>query len=142
MTSADLDPLFVRALRYTFFYSLLYSTLYLRILRLLHSKTKESEQQLKALLDESIRQRKAGLPINIPAPLTTSSSGSGRGRETEKNLNQLKRDLTQQLVPGVSNAKKLRLEVGGNTRISSNSLTPSPTTSVPVEESDDMDLDL
>jgi len=49
MAIVELDPLFKRGLG------------------LLHSKSKESEIQLKALLDECIRQRKAGLPINTYA---------------------------------------------------------------------------
>ena len=72
--------------------------------RLLHSKSKESDVQLKSLLDESIRQRKAGLPINIPIPkpqeITTASGGNVKGRETEKNLDRLKRDLNVILPPG------------------------------------------
>ena len=72
--------------------------------RLLHSKSKESDVQLKSLLDESIRQRKAGLPINIPIPkpqdITTASGSNVKGRETEKNLDRLKRDLNVILPPG------------------------------------------
>lgn len=72
--------------------------------RLLHSKSKESDVQLKSLLDESIRQRKAGLPINIPIPklqeVTTASGSNVKGRETEKNLDRLKRDLNVILPPG------------------------------------------
>ena len=69
--------------------------------RLLHSKSKESDVQLKSILDESIRQRKAGLPINIPVPQVTASSSGSNVKEKEKNLDRLKRDLSQ-LVPGKS----------------------------------------
>ena len=112
--------------------------------RLLHSKSKESEIQLKALLDECIRQRKAGLPINVPTP-PVSSTLSNKGRENEKNLDRLKRDLSQ-LVPGggVPN-KRPRLEPSasgsGSAKLSSSSMTPSPQP-IAVEESEDMDLDL
>merc|ERR1711874_690274 len=69
MAIVELDPLFIRALR------------------LLHSKSKESDVQLKSLLDECIRQRKAGLPINIPTPpvIPTTAGSNVKGRETEKN---------------------------------------------------------
>ena len=94
---------------------------------------------MKSLLDECIRQRKAGLPLSIPTP--PQSSSNIRGRETEKNLDRLKRDLSQ-MVPGVT-SKKPRLDLGGSGsgRLSSN-MTPSPTASVPLEEPDEMDLDL
>ena len=123
--------------------------------RLLHSKSKESEIQLKALLDESIRQRKAGLPVNIPTPPLQQGSNkdhrSGshhRGGENEKNLDRLKKDLSQMVPGGVAN-KKPRLEVVGTTtsassgsgRLSS-SMTPSPTASAHLEEPDEMDMDL
>jgi hypothetical protein len=132
---AELDPLFVRALR------------------LLHSKSKESEIQLKSLLDECIRQRKAGLPVNIPTPPLQGSNNGSRGGgggshrgENEKNLDRLKRDLSQMVPGGVAN-KKPRLEVGttstssGSGRLSS-SMTPSPTASAPLEEPDEMEMDL
>jgi hypothetical protein len=101
---------------------------------------------LKSLLDECIRQRRSGIPIGIPvavAPVPVNPGGNnGRGRaEAEKNLDRLKRDLSQ-LVPSVTN-KRPRLDA--NNRLnpaSSSSMTPSPTASVPVEEPDDMDLDL
>jgi len=124
MAIVELDPLFIRALR------------------LLHSKSKESDVQLKSLLDECIRQRKAGLPINIPTPPVVSSvpGGNVKGRETEKNLDRLKRDLSQ-LVPGVP-TKKPRMEVAGSSgKMSSSSMTPSPTASLVVEEAEDMDID-
>jgi len=123
MAIVELDPLFIRALR------------------LLHSKSKESDVQLKSLLDECIRQRKAGLPINIPTPpiIATVAGGNVKGRETEKNLDRLKRDLSQ-LVPGVPN-KKPRMEVAGSGKMSSSSMTPSPTASLVVEETEDMDID-
>ena len=94
---------------------------------------------MKSLLDECIRQRKAGLPLSIPTPPLNSSNI--RGRETEKNLDRLKRDLSQ-MVPGVT-SKKPRIDLGGSGsgRLSSN-MTPSPTASVPLEEPDEMDLDL
>jgi len=123
MAIVELDPLFIRALR------------------LLHSKSKESDVQLKSLLDECIRQRKAGLPINIPTPpvITTTAGSNVKGRETEKNLDRLKRDLSQ-LVPEVPN-KKPRMEVTGSGKMSSSSMTPSPTASLVVEETEDMDID-
>ena len=119
--------------------------------RLLHSKSKESEIQLKSLLDECIRQRKAGLPVNIPTPPLQGSNKGSRGGEShrgenEKNLDRLKRDLSQMVPGGVAN-KKPRLEVGttstssGSGRLSS-SMTPSPTASAPLEEPDEMEMDL
>ena len=94
---------------------------------------------MKSLLDECIRQRKAGLPLSIPTPPQNSSNI--RGRETEKNLDRLKRDLSQ-MVPGVT-SKKPRIDLGGSGsgRLSSN-MTPSPTASVPLEEPDEMEMDL
>jgi len=125
MAIVELDPLFIRALR------------------LLHSKSKESDVQLKSLLDECIRQRKAGLPINIPTPtpqaVTTASGSNVKGRETEKNLDRLKRDLSQ-LVPSVPN-KRPRMDLPGSGKMSSSSMTPSPTASLVVEETEDMDID-
>jgi len=132
MAIVELDPLFVRALR------------------LLHSKSKESDVQLKSLLDESIRQRKAGLPINIPIPkhqeITTVSGGNVKGRETEKNLDRLKRDLNVILPPGVP-SKRPRIDMPApenlsSGKMSSSSMTPSPTASLIVEEeTGDMDID-
>ena len=106
--------------------------------RLLHSKSKESDMQLKSLLDECIRQRKAGIPINIPTPQVSipGSGGNGKGREAEKNLDRLKRDLSQ-LVPGGVTQKRPKLDVAGSNK---NSMTPSPN-SVAVEESEEMDID-
>ena len=108
--------------------------------RLLHSKSKESDTQLKNLLEECISQRKAGLPINIPTPPVTVPKGNA-----EKNLDRLKRDLSQ-LVPGGGGVvnKKPRLEAassGSGTKMSSTSMTPSPT-SIAVEDADiEMDID-
>ena len=102
-------------------------------------------------MDESIRQRKAGVPVNIPTPPLQqqgSSNKSHRG-ENEKNLDRLKRDLSQMVIPGgVANNKKPRLEVVGTTSASSgsgrlsSSMTPSPTASVHIEEPDEMEMDL
>jgi len=132
MAIVELDPLFVRALR------------------LLHSKSKESDVQLKSLLDESIRQRKAGLPINIPIPklqeVTTASGSNVKGRETEKNLDRLKRDLNVILPPGVP-SKRPRVDMPApenlsSGKMSSSSMTPSPTASLIVEEdTGEMDID-
>jgi len=132
MAIVELDPLFVRALR------------------LLHSKSKESDVQLKSLLDESIRQRKAGLPINIPIPkpqeITTASGSNVKGRETEKNLDRLKRDLNVILPPGVP-SKRPRIDMPApenlsSGKMSSSSMTPSPTASLIVEEdTGEMDID-
>jgi len=129
MAIVELDPLFIRALR------------------LLHSKSKESDVQLKSILDESIRQRKAGLPINIPVPQVTASSSGSNVKEKEKNLDRLKRDLSQ-LVPGVPN-KRPRIDMqpvdmpaSSSGKMSSSSMTPSPTASLVVEEdTGDMDID-
>ena len=137
----ELDPLFVRALRYNviaIFQKCCYNKTFVTFtFRLLHSKSKDSEIQLKSLLDECIRQRKAGLPLNIPAP-PQSNNARGSSRESEKNLDRLKRDLSQ-TIPGVIN-KKPRIEVGGGGRLSS-SMTPSPT-STPMEEPEEMEMDL
>ena len=54
----ELDPVFVRALR------------------LLHSTSKESGAQLKAMLDESIRMKKN--PGSAPAKMTVTAPQHGR----------------------------------------------------------------
>ena len=48
MASQDLDPLFVKALR------------------LMHSKSKEAGDQLKQMLDDLIAQRKAQMQSKVP----------------------------------------------------------------------------
>ena len=108
---------------------------------MLHSKSKESEIQLKALLDECIRQRKAGLPINVPTPPMQSGNG-GKMRENEKNLDRLKRDL-RDIVPGGVPNKRPRIEASApGSKLSSTSMTPSPTAPITVEDPEEMDLDL
>ena len=76
--------------------------------------------------------------MNIPAPPQSNNGGRGSARESEKNLDRLKRDLSQ-TIPGVIN-KQPRIEVGGGGRLSS-SMTPSPT-STPMEEPEEMEMDL
>ena len=94
---------------------------------------------MKALLDEVIRQRKAGLPINVPAPPVVTAGNGGKGRENEKNLDRLKRDLSQlPLVGGAVPNKRPRLEPAPESKLS----TPSPTAPITVEDHEEMDLDL
>ena len=128
MATMELDPVFVRALR------------------LLHSKSKDSSAQLRTMLDEAIRHRKGlgpcptGLmPHHGLQPASpqqhgkgrdgSSSSSSGKGdharREAEKrSLDRLKHELSE-LVP----SKRPRLDSprSSSAGLSSKSHTPSPT---------------
>ena len=80
--------------------------------RLLHSKSKDSEAQLKALLDDCIRQRRSG--ASIAQQTAPQVLGRGRAADSEaKNLDRIKRDLAQ-LVPTVIN-KRPKLDSMPNT---------------------------
>ena len=101
----ELDPLFVRALK------------------LLHSKSKDSTAQLKSLLDEAIKHRKGLVSSGVAAPRSPKLT---RIDADKKNLDRLKNELAD-LVPG---AKRQRLgsPVRSSTGFSSSkSHTPSPT---------------
>jgi len=99
----ELDPVFIRALR------------------LLHSTSKESGIQLKAMLDESIRMKKnPGLqPSKITAPAPQQSKDANVKDNDRRNLDKLKRDLSE-LVP---ESKKPRIHSPAR---SSPGLAPSP----------------
>lgn len=115
----ELDPVFVRALR------------------LLHSTSKESGMQLKAMLDESIRMKKN--PGSAPSKMTVPATQQGRelhlkDNTDRRNLDKLKRDLSE-LVP---DSKKPRLHSparsspgitasGGFSKSHTPSPTPTPT---------------
>jgi len=114
----ELDPVFIRALR------------------LLHSTSKESGIQLKAMLDESIRMKKnPGLqPSKITAPAPQQSKDANVKDNDRRNLDKLKRDLSE-LVP---ESKKPRIHSparsspglapsGGFSKSHTPSPTPTPT---------------
>jgi len=110
----ELDPVFIRALR------------------LLHSTSKESGIQLKAMLDESIKMKKnPGLqPAKITAPVSQQNRDAHVKDSTDRrNLDKLKRDLSE-LVP---ESKKPRIHSPARSSPGiaqsgfSKSHTPSPT---------------
>ncbi len=129
MAAVELDPVFVRALR------------------LLHSKSKDSTSQLKSMLDEAIRHRK-GLgpgptgfsPVSPQRkreapPLTTSAAVPPRKDAEKRSLDKLKHELSE-LVPSKSSfeaalggGKRPRLDSprSSSAGFSSKSHTPSPT---------------
>ena len=77
------------------------------------------------------------MPINVPAPPVPTAGNGGKGRDNEKNLDRLKRDLSQLPLPGGVQNKRARLEPAPESKLS----TPSPT-AITIEDSEDMDLDL
>merc|ERR1719450_526775 len=115
MAAVELDPHFIKALR------------------LLRSKSKDSGAQLRAMLDDAIRQKK-GLG---PAPRSPSVSkqhsrsvSSDRTidkdrseKDKKKDLDRLKKDLSE-LADKPSDPKRARLD---SPALSSSSHTPSPT---------------
>merc|ERR1712142_620626 len=115
MAAVELDPNFIKALR------------------LLRSKSKDSGAQLRAMLDDAIRQKK-GLG---PAPRSPSVSkqhsrsvSSDRTidkdrseKDKKKDLDRLKKDLSE-LADKPSDPKRARLD---SPALSSSSHTPSPT---------------
>jgi len=114
MAAVELDPQFIKALR------------------LLRSKSKDSGTQLRAMLDEAIRQKK-GLCSSGPR---SPSLGKQQSRsmssersldkdklEKEKNLDRLKKDLSE-LTDRPLEIKRSRLD---SPALSSSSHTPSPT---------------
>jgi len=115
MAAVELDPNFIKALR------------------LLRSKSKDSGAQLRAMLDDAIRQKK-GLG---PAPRSPSVSkqhsrsvSSDRAvdkdrseKDKKKDLDRLKKDLSE-LADKPTDPKRARLD---SPALSSSSHTPSPT---------------
>jgi len=115
MAAVELDPHFIKALR------------------LLRSKSKDSGAQLRAMLDDAIRQKK-GLG---PAPRSPSvSKQHSRSvscdrtvdkdrseKDKKKDLDRLKKDLSE-LADKPSDPKRARLD---SPALSSSSHTPSPT---------------
>jgi len=124
MAAVELDPNFIKALR------------------LLRSKSKDSGAQLRAMLDDAIRQKK-GLG---PAPRSPSVSkqhsrsvSSDRNvdrdrseKEKKKDLDRLKKDLSE-LADKPTDPKRARLD---SPALSSSSHTPSPTPPPSREEGD------
>jgi len=124
MAAVELDPNFIKALR------------------LLRSKSKDSGAQLRAMLDDAIRQKK-GLG---PAPRSPSVSkqhsrsvSSDRTvdrdrseKEKKKDLDRLKKDLSE-LADKPTDPKRARLD---SPALSSSSHTPSPTPPPSREEGD------
>ncbi|XP_040580082.2 integrator complex subunit 12 isoform X2 [Lepeophtheirus salmonis] len=95
----ELDPVFVKALR------------------LLHSRSKDSVSQLRSLYEEALKAKRTGCKINVGG-----MSSPGKRRDVEKrNFDKLKRDLSE-LVP--CNKRSRLGSPGWN---SSKSHTPSPT---------------
>ena len=118
-TTMELDPVFVRALR------------------LLHSKSKDSTAQLKTMLDEAIRHRRGLGPG--PAGCSPVSPG-GHGQQSKKDrmdsaaarrdaekrsLDQIK-DKLSELVP-LNKRPRLDSPRSSSAGFSSKSHTPSPT---------------
>lgn len=124
MTAIELDPVFVRALR------------------LLHSKNKDSTSQLRTMLDEAIRHRKGLGPGPTGAPPLISSTNlpmspsmkknignsgvenhSSRKEAEKRSLDRLKHELSE------LNNKRPRLDSprSSSAGFSSKSHTPSPT---------------
>merc|ERR1712142_105930 len=124
MAAVELDPNFIKALR------------------LLRSKSKDSGAQLRAMLDDAIRQKK-GLG---PAPRSPSVSkqhsrsvSSDRTidkdrseKDKKKDLDRLKKDLSE-LADKPTDPKRARLD---SPALSSSSHTPSPTPPPSREEGD------
>jgi len=120
MSAVELDPVFVRALR------------------LLNSKSKDSAIQLKAMLDDAIRAKKGlgpGPSPNSPNQpkqrsrsmskerLPSTSEREKREAEKRKDLDRLKKDLSE-LVGKPTESKRARMD---SPVLSSDSHTPSPT---------------
>ena len=106
----DLDPIFVKALR------------------LLHSKSKDSVHQLKALLDDSIRLKKtsgsssgaSAQPVTAPPPRN----------DDKKNFEKLKRDLSE-LVEVSSKRPKIHHSPARTGINKSHTPSPTPTPTPP-----------
>jgi len=117
MATVELDPQFIKALR------------------LLRSKSKDSGAQLRAMLDDAIRQKKGLAPRSPSVSKQHSrsvSSDTERERsekEKKKDLDRLKKDLSE-LVDRPTDPKRARLE---SPALSSTSLShsPSPTSGCP-----------
>lgn len=121
MAAVELDPQFVKALR------------------LLRSKSKDSGAQLRAMLEDAIRQKKGLAPAPPRSPsigkTNSRSVSSDRGgerseKEKKKDLDRLKKDLSE-LVDKPTDPKRARLESPGR---SSTSHSPSPPSISPPGE--------
>lgn len=117
MATVELDPQFVKALR------------------LLRSKSKDSGSQLRAMLDDAIRQKK-GLAPRSPSVSKQHSRSVSSDRDKErsekdkkKDLDRLKKDLSE-LVDRPTEPKRSRMD---SPALSSTSLShsPSPTSISP-----------
>jgi len=115
MATVELDPQFIKALR------------------LLRSKSKDSGAQLRAMLDDAIRQKKGLAPrspsVTKPHSRSVSSDRERSDRDKKKDLDRLKKDLSE-LVDRPSDPKRARLD---SPALSSTSLShsPSPTSISP-----------
>jgi len=130
MAAVELDPQFIKALR------------------LLRSKSKDSGPQLRAMLDEAIRQKRglssgsSGGPRSPSIGKQSRSVSSDRSdrdkleKEKKKDLDRLKKDLSV-LEERQPEAKRSRLD---SPALSSSSHTPSPTP--PPSRGDVNDVDL
>jgi len=130
MATVELDPQFIKALR------------------LLRSKSKDSGAQLRAMLDEAIRQKK-GLSSGDPRSPSVGkqhsrSVSSERSldrdkleKEKKKDLDRLKKDLSE-LTERPPDAKRSRLD---SPALSSASHTPSPTPPPSRGEAGDNDME-
>jgi len=130
MAAVELDPQFIKALR------------------LLRSKSKDSGPQLRAMLEEAIRQKRglssgsSGGPRSPSIGKQSRSVSSDRSdrdkleKEKKKDLDRLKKDLSV-LEERQPEAKRSRLD---SPALSSSSHTPSPTP--PPSRGDVNDVDL
>jgi len=115
MATVELDPQFIKALR------------------LLRSKSKDSGAQLRAMLDDAIRQKKGLAPrspsVTKPHSRSVSSDRERSDKDKKKDLDRLKKDLSE-LVDRPSDPKRARLD---SPALSSTSLShsPSPTSISP-----------
>merc|ERR1712142_294710 len=115
MAAVELDPHFIKALR------------------LLRSKSKDSGAQLRAMLDDAIRQKKGLGPAprspSVSKQHSRSVSSDGTidkdrsEKDKKKDLDRLKKDLSE-LADKPSDPKRARLD---SPALSSSSHTPSPT---------------
>eukprot|EP00096_Caligus_rogercresseyi_P005241 TRINITY_DN2033_c0_g1_i6.p1 TRINITY_DN2033_c0_g1~~TRINITY_DN2033_c0_g1_i6.p1 ORF type:complete len:291 (+),score=97.00 TRINITY_DN2033_c0_g1_i6:142-1014(+) len=104
----ELDPVFIKALR------------------LLHSRSKDSMFQLRSLYEEALKAKRSGSRVmSLPSsPISAAAKGSSRREVEKRNFDKLKRDLSE-LVPSAASKRPRLSSPGWNS--SSKSHTPSPT---------------
>jgi len=119
---------------------------FIKALRLLRSKSKDSGAQLKSMLDEAIRQKKgltsgSSSASNLSNPNGSRTVSSERlEKEKKKELDRLKKDLSE-LTDRPSDPKRARLDSPGLST-SSHSPSPSPPGSEGGSEVDYGDLEM